>query len=125
MFKVNLLKLSWSTSRGQNTYGYNICRLDDLATGRRYKTMGGGYDMIGTVVGDWLEENFQDRLLALKNNSDLNGPFYYNPETNRVSIDGGHGIDAVIKLAERIGVSLSRNYNRRTDRTDGFFYSIN
>jgi hypothetical protein len=50
------LNISWSVSRGQDTYGYNICRLDDTRTGKRYHLNGGGYDMIGTVLGDWLED---------------------------------------------------------------------
>lgn len=45
MKNIKRLALSWSVSRGRDTYGYNICRLDDTSTGERFKCMGGGYDM--------------------------------------------------------------------------------
>lgn len=59
------LSLSWSVSRGRDTYGYNIARLDDRNTGERFRCMGGGYDMVGTVFGDWLEKTFQSELTEL------------------------------------------------------------
>lgn len=65
--KTHYLSLSWSTSRGHDTYGYNICRLDAQTTDgmKRYRASGGGYDMTGTVFGNWLTENYQDRLLKI------------------------------------------------------------
>lgn len=66
MKSIKRLALSWSVSRGRDTYGYNICRLDDTSTGDRFKCMGGGYDMQGTVFGEWLAANYQPELLALK-----------------------------------------------------------
>lgn len=47
--QIHRLDLTWSTSKARDTYGYNITRLDDSISGKRYKTCGGGYDMIGTV----------------------------------------------------------------------------
>lgn len=41
MQDTNYLSLSWSISRGRDTYGYNIARLDDHATGKRYRCSGG------------------------------------------------------------------------------------
>lgn len=61
---INHLRMSWSVSRGRDTYGYNICKLTDGNTGKQYRCMGGGYDMQGTVFGDWLEANYPDRLAA-------------------------------------------------------------
>ncbi len=40
------LAVRWSTSRGRDTYGYNICSVTDQATSKRYSCKGGGY---GTV----------------------------------------------------------------------------
>ena len=99
---MGYLKISWSISRGRDTEGYNICRLDDLATDRRYKCMGGGYDMTGSNLGQWLQAMYQERLVAIgnkasyicpdRNDAGLYGMHYY-PATDKksahVNIDGG------------------------------------
>ena len=113
--QINHLVLSWSVSKGRDTYGYNICRLDDRNNGKRYRTMGGGYDMIGTVFGDWLETCYQEELMQIKDQSDrfynerhyLNdnsekGTFYgmtYNKVKDCVSLDGACGIESIIRIA--------------------------
>lgn len=56
-----------STSRGQETYGYNIVRLtDNNYRGKSFKTMGGGYDMWGTVLAHWLSDQIKNNELLLK-----------------------------------------------------------
>lgn len=135
---MNYLDLSWSVSRGRETYGYNICRLDDQNTGKRYKCLGGGYDMVGTVIGQWLEDVYQEQLKQFiqNNSSDLvdygNGyrkqlPNFYGlfvrPDGS-VHLDGGCGDDCMRKIAEAIGVKLSSNYNQRKRRTVGYFVEV-
>lgn len=78
MKNIKRLALSWSVSRGRDTYGYNICRLDDTSTEERFKCMGGGYDMQGTVFGSWLEAGYQDRLVELKDRANY---FFKTGET--------------------------------------------
>ena len=56
------LAVRWSTSRGRDTYGYNICSVTDQATSKRYSCNGGGYDMLGTSFGEWLTETYQNAL---------------------------------------------------------------
>lgn len=140
---MNLLKLSWSISKGRNSEGYNICRLDDMSTGERFKCMGGGYDMIGTCFGEWLQKTYQDRLLKIKDkfsryengkfisidetqkepfSKKLYGGTYYT-EKNVVMLDGACGIDSMRRIAEAIGLEITDNFNRRTRRNDGFFFS--
>lgn len=136
--------LTWSTSRGRDTYGYNICRLDGpLAAApftRRYRTCGGGYDMTGTVLGEWLADRFQDRLLAITERAGavytkangyqsfhddgtgragrtikpdcLYGMTYY-PDDRRVSLDGACGKSCMESIAAAIGVSLTSVCNRK------------
>tara|TARA_Y100000310_G_scaffold142771_1_gene142258 strand:+ start:70 stop:591 length:522 start_codon:yes stop_codon:yes gene_type:complete len=58
------LLFKWTTSRGRDTYGYNICSLW-VRESKEASTCGGGYDMKGTALGYFLEERFQDRLLKL------------------------------------------------------------
>jgi hypothetical protein len=134
--RSNFLSLSWATSRGRDTFGYNIARLDSRATGRRYRTCGGGYDMIGTVLGEWLESEHQDRLRAIADRAgsyysktggyhshrtaDGRGPdFAYlygmtrNDDTGAVTLDGGCGRSSMECIAQALGLSLSAVCNRR------------
>ena len=59
-----ILKYGYGTSKGRDSYGYNIVRLkvDDIIASR---TCGGGYDMRGTVLGDWIASEFKEELLKL------------------------------------------------------------
>lgn len=127
---ITHLSLSWSISRGRDTYGYNICRLDDRTTGKRYRCMGGGYDMIGTVFGDWLQDTRQDALRTLyADHCDQftayteaiphwrNHPDFYsmmwNVKEGRMILDGACGLDCMIKIAEAIGLEVEREYQKR------------
>lgn len=142
--KINHLSLSWSTSRGRDTYGYNICRLDARnEESKRYKCMGGGYDMIGTVFGNWLADTYQTELLALKDRANysrfidggytpanredsLYGMAYLEKE-NRISLDGACGLECMIRIAKEIGLEIERDYiakGRRRGETIGWFVQM-
>ena len=142
MNKMKRLALSWSVSRGRDTHGYNICRLDDTSTGDRFKCMGGGYDMTGTVFGEWLAATYQPELLALKDRASYVFPlegaprpanreisFYgmgYHEKGERVSLDGACGLDCMIRIAEAIGLEVERDYianGRRRGETVGWYVS--
>lgn len=59
------LELRYTVSRGRDTYGYNICTL--YVNGERVSACnGGGYDMQGTSLGNWIASAYADRLLRLK-----------------------------------------------------------
>ena len=133
------LNISWSVSRGQDTYGYNICRLDDIRTGKRYRTCGGGYDMIGSVLGDWLEDRFQDELRALVADlpkqkyggtsymqiSEEINPKYYgltiSPD-GTVCLDGACGVSSMQRIGEALGLNFQWLGNRK-GHTTGYFIS--
>ena len=122
--KITNLALSWSVSRAQDTYGYNICRLFNPDTQKYCRCSGGGYDMIGTVFAAYLNEQHQDRLLSLANTLmqqdgvDASLPNYlrfrdvygltFNPQKQSVHLEGASGIDCMIRIAERIGLSVKR-----------------
>jgi hypothetical protein len=56
-----VLRFKWTESRGRDTYGYNICTL--YVNGTKVTSCnGGGYDMVGTCLGDWLTKEFADRI---------------------------------------------------------------
>lgn len=133
------LNISWSVSRGQDTYGYNICRLDDVRTGKRYRTCGGGYDMIGSVLGDWMEDRFQDELRALVADlpkqkyggtsymqiSEEINPKYYgltiSPD-GTVCLDGACGVSSMQRIGEALGLNFQWLGNRK-GHTTGYFIS--
>lgn len=134
---INHLTISWSVSRGRDTYGYNICRLDDRQSGKRYRCSGGGYDMIGKVFGDWLEEVYQSELVALVANlpqipygttkrkqiaEDINPSFYGLTirEDGSVSLDGACGISSMQRIARALGLEVQWEGNKK-GHTIGYF----
>lgn len=140
--RANYLALSWSTSKGRDTYGDNICRLDDRETDLRYKCMGGGYDMIGTVIGKWLADVYQDRLNDLFSSSPVDPDRVYfvqysdparwlqikdlhgiakDTKTNEITLDGACSKESMVRIARAIGVSITSDYNKRKRCTNGFF----
>ncbi len=58
------LEFKWTVSRGRDSYGYNICtlRADGAYVAR---CNGGGYDMEGTCLGNYIASAFADRLRQL------------------------------------------------------------
>ena len=134
-YQSDYLALSWSTSRGRDTYGYNICRLDSRLRKQRYRTCGGGYDMVGTVLGDYLENAFTPRLLEIKHRagriwSPLTGTvepahdslygMSYRADTGKLTLDGACGEDCIVRIAETIGVKLMPDRNKHGRRV-GYF----
>lgn len=63
---MKTLRVTWGVSRGRNTYGYTTCTLRDERGVRRAACNGGGYDMLGTVLGNYIASEYRDRLMALK-----------------------------------------------------------
>lgn len=139
------LALSWSISRGRDTYGYNIARLDDTTTGKRYRTCGGGYDMTGTVFGEWLQDRYQAELRNIAHcagnyyskaggyqtirSADGRSPYgawlygmTRNDDTGAVTLDGACGLSTMIDIAAAIGLDVMRIGDKR-GRTTGFIVS--
>jgi hypothetical protein len=123
-----LLSFKYTTSKGRNTYGYNIVTL--YANGKRVaRTCGGGYDMRGTCLGEYIQNNYLERLKTLRANygslDDDTG--YYglsfwkqgNKSTrienlksyedgSIISLDGACGERSMQTIAEAIGLSLQQ-----------------
>ena len=130
------LTLTWGISKGRDTYGYNILTLRD-EHGNKYRTMGGGYDMTGTVLGDWLEANYQDRLYRLRRRAGTTWTKRNTRNTSRaansfdgmtfdrrydeVHLDGGYGERAMLTVAGAMGLDIKRSYNARNpERHTGY-----
>lgn len=122
MQNTKSLRLKWTVSRGRDTYGYNICTL--YVDGVKYTSCnGGGYDMEGTVIAQYIKDTYFDRITKLEGNSgslDATGTgfysiMYYNDtdkwhknyqEGDSVSFDGACGITTVMQVARAIGLDL-------------------
>lgn len=132
MTKERILKITYGTSRGRDTYGYKLVSL--FERGKKVASCnGGGYDMRGTVFGDWLFQNYQERLLALarkpgamdtwdwdgssylkkqteKRAKYYGGSFYRKPKDPKaspyVSLDGACGFTSMTLIAEAIGLKI-------------------
>lgn len=64
------LEIKWSISRGRDTYGYSICSL--YVYGQKVTDCnGGGYDMVGTVIGELVTALFGAELEELSKGADL------------------------------------------------------
>jgi hypothetical protein len=134
--KINHLKITWSISKGRDTYGYNICKLTSRS-GHSYKCNGGGYDMIGTVFGDYLECEHQEALQALVSDLPLEDygstpdkvvkgtyhPHYHGlfiKPDGSVYLNGGCGFDAMRRIAEAIGLDVQWEGNKK-GHTIGYY----
>ena len=119
--RTHNLTITYGTSRGRDTYGYAVVTLRERGEVKA-RCNGGGYDMRGTVLADWLQATYQDRLKkiasrmhyryskgkTLKPNSAKNylyGGNWYKDE-NRVSLDGGCGWSSIKRIAEAIGLTI-------------------
>lgn len=67
----------WTISRGRDTYGYNICTLYSASGwGDEIKVSscnGGGYDMRGSCLADWIKQNFPEELKKIKSGESSTG----------------------------------------------------
>ena len=120
-------EIKWTTSRAQDSYGYNIATLINTNTGDKYKTCGGGYDMTGTVLGDMLTAEHQTAIykkrfrahyrrdkkahkVTGKDNA-LYG-MTHDAENKRVYLDGACGECSMYKIASECGVKIECVYDR-------------
>lgn len=138
------LHFKWTTSRGRDTYGYNICTL--LVDGEKVgKTCGGGYDMQGTVLAQWLQNEYQQQLqehfkkemsevtykdyAAYSGYKSING-FYgaqiSGPEGKplRITLDGGCGFNSIEHIANAIGIFLKWNPESNKYKNHTYYTAI-
>lgn len=126
--KIENVQIKRSISRGRDTYGYNI--ITAVCNGKSYRTLGGGYDMIGTVLGDWFETEHQEDLTALVTTLQLEHyvgttkhvPKYYGlfvRDDNSVYIDGACGISCVLEIIRACGYK-TQTCSDRNGRTESF-----
>lgn len=137
---IESITISWGISRGRDTYGWNICRAVSRDTGKTYRTIGGGYDMVGTVIGEWFAAEHQKELQALthanldgfvkygSSGSTLHNPAFYGlyiRANGSVFLDGGCGIESMLRIIKSCGFEYQRQYNPKTKSkaTTGYLFS--
>lgn len=142
------LRLGYGTSRGRDTYGYTVVRLVDETAGKTYRCMGGGYDMVGTVLADWACATHQDRLQNLAGQAfygvpaggrvtrtedergALYGMYAYYDEAGelvRVRVDGACGQSSVERILTAAGIRLTRTFKtsgRNRGETTGWLVEV-
>lgn len=119
---THTLRIRWTTSRGAETYGYTVASLYEFER-LAARCKGGGYDMRGTVFGEWLEKAYPDRLAQLRP-ADAVDCGYGVPGWTRApadrrlygltwrpdgsaSLDGGCGFESMCRVAEAIGLDVT------------------
>ena len=143
--ETKLLTFKWTVSRGRDTYGYDICSLyvDDKKVA---SCNGGGYDMQGTCLANWLQNNYQDRLLKrfadeinsiedkdYKKNTSTGEKWFYkslsfygghiieNKGGFKISLDGAYGFSSIEKIANEIGIFLQWNTASNKDKNKTYY----
>lgn len=104
------LVVRWTVSKARDTYGYNVVTL--ISGKSKYRAMGGGYDMVGTVFAQWLWANYKD--VVIEKIKDRKEEFYgFREYTNgEYNIDGACGLDCMVKIAKEIGLKVSKLYHK-------------
>ena len=119
-WKLQTFTFKWTISRARDTYGYNICTLRDKRGNKLNSNCGGGYDMQGTALGDFINDHFSDEIKKLSSD-DFYGLSHYNPNAKtskrrflkratsntRTYVDGGCGFDSMRRILEKIGFQLN------------------
>lgn len=148
---MKTLHLTFGTSRGRDTYGYAIVTLTDSDTGKKFRCNGGGYDMVGTVFGEWLQNTYQESLMAISNRCQVEYDFSESPRkrventadntlygmarlinlkgegkkyfgADRIALDGACGINSMIRIAEAIGLKVRYMPTKGRKRYSEGFY---
>jgi hypothetical protein len=127
-FQPRVLTFKRGTSRAQDTYGYARVTLTDCWTGKKLACCGGGYDMTGHCLGEWMMANLQDRLDALKPGTktvgDYQRPLYgiqykglmlsNGHVYTSASVDGSCGLSSMVDIARACGIVIDEIWDRST-----------
>lgn len=115
---MKTLELNWTVSKARETHGYNRVSLYDGA--KKYSAIGGGYDMIGTVFGEWLQENYLVRIITRCKPSEEGGFYGLHKYENKYYLDGACGLECMKAIAKEIGLEVKSIWNSRRKTTTHF-----
>lgn len=133
---MDFLTVKHSVSKARDSFGYNRVTLVCQDTGKRYATCGGGYDMLGTCLGEYLQSNHQLQLAelvlqaysvyngrTLSDNGHTGNKLYgltYNTVTNSMTLDGACGFDCMVKIARAAGLTVNLYHDKKGRLTSLF-----
>lgn len=130
------LEITFGVSRGRDTYGYNIVTVRD--GNQKYRTCGGGYDMIGTVFAQWLWNKYKERIIQtcvpvdydikdtiekIKQHKEADYGFFTSK--GDYWLDGACGLSSIQQIAKKIGLTIQTDYDRKRDKTRGWIVTDN
>ena len=129
----DVLQYKWSVSKGRNTFGYNICTL--YVNGKKAaRCNGGGYDMQGTCLAQYMRTRFEKELKGLvgNNGSGDDGTGYYGlnfygpkpayerhktyQEGDSISLDGACGHESMVSILNALGYRMKYIFETRKER---------
>lgn len=115
------VKTVQTVSKAKDTYGYNIltakayCQDRPVGDGGKIgQCKGGGYDMLGTCLAQFLSEAYQKELVAMKdkllqmkkqNNTSYAKAFNYYTQSKKAYIEGGYGYNVVLQYLAILGLT--------------------
>jgi hypothetical protein len=120
--KIERITIKRGISRGRDTYGYNI--VTAVSNVKSYRCMGGGYDMLGTVMGDWFAAEHQAELVTLADGlkpkkygaASKSYPDYYGlyaDSKGSLYIDGACGLECVNAIIRACGYKIETCFSKR------------
>ena len=120
--KQHQLIIKRSISKARDTEGYNVITL--WHGSNRYKACGGGYDMLGTVFGSWLQVNYMDMLKTLtpydRETQETDNYGLHKSRDGSLYLDGACGLECMIRIAKKIGLQVQQIHNRKGCYTIAF-----
>lgn len=101
-----VLKEKWTVSKGRDSYGYNICSLwhGDIKVAT---CNGGGYDMQSTVISNFINLYFQDRLNSITSENIEYGLCKNLDGNNYISY--GIGVNAINRIIQHCDMKVRIN----------------
>ncbi len=111
------LKIRWGVSRGRDTAGYTTCSLYEFNE-KIAACNGGGYDMKGTVLGDWIAKRFPNRLNQLKD--EFYGLSFHDPnyKPGKAIVPGtGKTVEEAEKDGDSLGLDRYQAFYRASSKT--------
>jgi hypothetical protein len=100
----------WSVSRGTYTYGYDVCTCY-IGSYKVGSCNGGGYNMKGTSLAEFINAAYKEELLTL-DNADLYG---LSRVKEHAYVEGACGLDCMIKILQALGYVIDYYYIGNND----------
>jgi hypothetical protein len=99
---ITTAEIKWTIQRST---GYNVCNL--YVNDKKVASCnGGGYDMVGTVFGDWVAKTFPE-LLRTRIKKTFSGLSFHNPnfDPSKAEVPGtGKTVEELEKTGESLGL---------------------